>query len=143
MPLVHFFQAFTEAAFRHDHFNAVREVALTGSRAAFVASHLRTPGARTEAMVTGSTIMTEIIMSPESIDASANRILNSVERWMADARVGACAEVSKDPLETCSPVLRGLLPRLKAWLATHLRIVSSPARLPFSGNSRGSLGQRK
>ena len=42
MPLVHFVQAFTEAAFRHDHFNAVREVALTGSRAAFVAGHLGT-----------------------------------------------------------------------------------------------------
>ena len=54
---MHFVQAFSEAAFRHDHFNAVREVALTGSRAAFVAGHWRTPCARTEAMVTGSTIM--------------------------------------------------------------------------------------
>jgi hypothetical protein len=49
VPLVHFVQAFTEAAFRHDHFNAVREVALTGSRAVFVAGHksectIRGPG---------------------------------------------------------------------------------------------------
>jgi hypothetical protein len=52
VPLVHFVQAFTEAAFRHDHFNAVREVALTGSRAAFVASH-SVSNRRLALMVTG------------------------------------------------------------------------------------------
>ena len=77
-------------------------------------------------------------MSPESIDAGADRILNSVERWMAAARIDACADVSKGPLE-----LRGLLPRLKGWLAAHLRIVSSLVPLPFSGNSRELLGQHK
>ena len=50
VPIVHFIKALSEAAFRHDHLNAVREVALTGSRAAFVAGHWRTPWVRREAI---------------------------------------------------------------------------------------------
>jgi len=42
---VHFVQALTKAAFRYDHFDVVRVVALgeAGFRAAFVAGHLRKP----------------------------------------------------------------------------------------------------